>query len=162
QRSRARALVGHCLSYGEGITYRPLAEIVALVGDVRAALSDDPEAELAVARIAAATGSAASSPEEIAWGFRRLFEALAREQHVVVAGDIHWAEPALLDLIEYVTAFAVDARLLVLCLARHELLELRPGWSAPRQNSTIVMLEPLASEQAGLLVERYGGVPAEV
>jgi class 3 adenylate cyclase/tetratricopeptide (TPR) repeat protein len=163
QRSRARALVGHCLSYGEGITYRPLAEIVAQVGDVRAALGDDLEADLAVARIAAGLGSvgAASSPEEIAWGFRRLLEALAREQPlVVVVDDIHWAEPALLDLIEYVTTFASDAHLLVLCLARHELLELRPGWSAPRKNATLVTLEPLGSEQAELLVDRYSGVPA--
>ncbi|HET6701969.1 MAG TPA: adenylate/guanylate cyclase domain-containing protein, partial [Gemmatimonadaceae bacterium] len=85
-RSGARVLVGRCLSYGEGITYWPLAEIARQIGDARAALGTGNDADLAAARIDAALGvpGAAASPEEIAWGARRLFEALARTEPLVV------------------------------------------------------------------------------
>jgi len=165
QRSQARVLVGRCLSYGEGITYWPLAEVVSQVGDVRSALGDDSDAELAASRIAAAVGTAdaAASPEEIGWGFRKLFEALAREQPlIVVLDDIHWAEPTLLDLIEYVSTFAREAPLLVLCLARPDLFELRPGWATPRPNAALVPLEPLAEEETETLVEELRDVPDDM
>jgi class 3 adenylate cyclase/tetratricopeptide (TPR) repeat protein len=164
QRSTARVLVGRCLSYGEGITYWPLAEVVSQAGDVRSALGDDTEAELAASRIGAAVGTAAVavSPEEIGWGFRKLFEALAREQPlIVVLDDIHWAEPTLLDLIEYVSTFARDAPLLLLCMARPDLLELRPGWATPRPNAALVTLEPLAEEETEMLVEELRDVAAK-
>ncbi len=88
-RTEARILVGRCLSYGEGITYWPLAEIAEQIGDVRAALAEGDEAELAALRIGVGLGTADStaSPEEIAWGFRRLFEELARERPLVVVFD---------------------------------------------------------------------------
>jgi class 3 adenylate cyclase/tetratricopeptide (TPR) repeat protein len=164
QRSQARILVGRCLSYGEGITYWPLAEIVSQLGDVRSALGDDSDAELAAFRIAAAVGTAgtAASPEEIGWGFRKLFEALAREQAlIVILDDIHWAEPTLLDLIEYVSTFAREAPLLLLCMARADLFELRPGWATPRPNTALVTLEPLADEETETLVEELREVPRE-
>ena len=50
---------------------------------------------------------------------------------MLVFEDIHWAEPPLLDLIEYLTASTRDAPLLILCLAREELLEQRPEWARP-------------------------------
>jgi class 3 adenylate cyclase/tetratricopeptide (TPR) repeat protein len=164
QRSSARVLVGRCLSYGEGITYWPLAEVVSQAGDVRSVLGDDTEAELAASRIGAAVGTAAVavSPEEIGWGFRKLFEALAREQPlIVVLDDIHWAEPTLLDLIEYVSTFARDAPLLLLCMARPDLLELRSGWATPRPNAALVTLEPLAEEETEMLVGELRDVAAE-
>jgi class 3 adenylate cyclase/tetratricopeptide (TPR) repeat protein len=156
QRADARVLVGRCLSYGEGITYWPLAEVVSQLGEVRSALETEAEGELAASRIEAALGAAASaaSSEEIAWGFRRLFEALAaRRSLIVVVDDIHWAEPTLLDLIEYVGAFASDAPLLLLCMARPDLFEVRPTWAAPKPNATVVTLEPLEREQTEVLVE---------
>jgi class 3 adenylate cyclase len=164
QRSQMRVLVGRCLSYGEGITYWPLAEVVSQIGDVRAALGDAADSELAAARIAAALGTADSgaSPEEIAWGFRKLFEALAREQPlIVVVDDIHWAEPTLLDLIEYVAAFAQDAQLLVLCMARPDLFELRAAWTTPKPNASLVRLDPLPASETETLVEELGDLPAE-
>jgi len=89
QRSKALVLIGRCLSYGEGITYWPLSEIITQVGDVRPALGDDGDAELAASRIAAAleAAEAASSSEEIAWGFRQLFEAIARTEPLIVVLD---------------------------------------------------------------------------
>jgi class 3 adenylate cyclase/tetratricopeptide (TPR) repeat protein len=154
--SDARYLVGRCLSYGEGITYWPLAEVVAQVGDVGTALRSGGDAELAAARIEAALGSAgtAASSEEIAWGFRRLFEELARERPlIVVLDDIHWAEPTLLELVDYLATFARDAPLLLLCMARPDLFELRPGWATPKPNAMLVTLEPLAERETERLVE---------
>jgi class 3 adenylate cyclase/tetratricopeptide (TPR) repeat protein len=164
QRSEARVLVGRCLSYGEGVTYWPLTEIVSQVGDVGSALGDDGDSKLAAARIAAAVGTAAApaSSEEIAWGFRKLFEALGREQAlIVVLDDIHWAEPTLLDLIEYVSTFAQDAALLLLCVARPDLFELRPAWATPKPNATLVTLEPLAEGQTETLVDELSDVSEE-
>ena len=162
QRSQARVLVGRCLSYGQGITYWPLAEIISQVGDAQSALGDDPEAELVSTRIAAALGTAqtAASSEEIAWGFRRLFESLAQEGPlIVVVDDIHWAEPTLLDLIEYIATFARDAALVLLCMARPDLFESRPAWAAPRPKAALVTLEPLVKEEAETLVDELRDVP---
>jgi hypothetical protein len=141
RRSGARVLVGRCLSYGDGITYWPVAEVVSQVGDVNAVLAAERDGALAASRIAAAVGpaEAAASSEEIAWGVRKLLEVLARERPlIVVMDDIHWAEPTLLDLIEYVATFARDARLVVLCIARPDLFELRPAWAAPKPNAAVV------------------------
>ena len=160
--SEARVLVGRCVSYGDGITYLPLADIVRQVG------GDAPEAELArllaavdrgdvAARLiagAVGAGEDAGAPDETAWAFRRLFEALAADRPlVVVVDDIHWAEPALLDLLEYVVGFSSDAPILLLCLARADLLDTRPSWSAPRRHATIVSLEPLAADASAHLVD---------
>ena len=164
QRSGARVLVGRCLSYGEGITYWPLSEVVSQLGDLRSALGDDGDAELAATRIAAAVGSAdtVASSEEIAWGVRKLFEAVAREKPlIVVLDDIHWAEPTLLDLIEYVSTFARDAALFLLCIARPDLFDLRSSWTAPKPNATLLTLEPLAEGEAATLVEQLRDLPDE-
>jgi class 3 adenylate cyclase len=164
QRSHTRVLVGRCLSYGEGITYWPLSEIVSQLGDLRSALGHNGDAELAASRIAAALGTAdvAASSEEIAWGFRKLFEALAREQPlIVVLDDIHWAEPTLLDLIEYVSTFTREAALLLLCIARPDLFELRPAWATPKTNTILVTLDPLGTSETETLVEKLRDVPEE-
>jgi hypothetical protein len=165
ERSEGRVLIGRCLSYGEGITYWPLREVVEQVGDI-AAIADD---ELVVKRIEAAVVAGEATAEEIAWGFRKLFETLARERPlIVVLDDIHWAESTLLDLIDYLATFAQDAPLLLLCTARPDLFELRPAWATPRQNATMVTLDPLAQELTETLVDglrvdwarRSDGLPA--
>jgi class 3 adenylate cyclase/predicted ATPase len=163
-RADARVVVGRCLSYGEGITYWPLAEIVSQVGDLREALGDGPDADLAALRIGVALGSAeaTAAPEEIAWGFRKLFEALAATTPlIVVLDDLHWAEPTLLDLVEYVAAFAQDVPLFLLGTARPDLFERRPDWTAPKPNATVVTLAPLAGADSESLVEQLRDLPAE-
>jgi class 3 adenylate cyclase/tetratricopeptide (TPR) repeat protein len=160
-RVQARVLVGRCLSYGEGITYWPLQEMVSQIGDVRAVLQNAPDGDLAAVRIAAAIGDSdtPSTPEEIAWGARKLFEVVAAaEPLVVVFDDIHWAEPTFLDLIEYVTAFAQGVPLLVLCTARADLFDERPTWMAPRPNVTVLALEPLSAADSAVLVTDLGGM----
>ncbi|HET9723947.1 MAG TPA: AAA family ATPase, partial [Actinomycetota bacterium] len=161
--TEATVLRGHCLSYGEGITYWPIAEIVSQVGDVRAALGGDGDADLVAARVEAAIGSgdATATPEEIAWGFRRLLEGVAASAPlIVIFDDIHWGEPALLDLIEYVATFARDVPLLLLCMARPDLFELRQSWTTPRPNATLITLEPLSGSDSEALVTLLGRVSA--
>jgi len=156
----ARVLVGRCLPYGEGITYWPLAEIVHQVaGRDPARLADivagDESAELIADRIAGAIGLADASgrSEEIAWAVRKLLEALARDRPlIVVLDDIHWAEPAFLDLIEYLVGFT-NGPILLLALARPDLLDSRPSWATPKTNALIVSLERLSETEAGALIE---------
>jgi class 3 adenylate cyclase/tetratricopeptide (TPR) repeat protein len=160
---RARVLVGRCLPYGEGITYWPLAEIVRqLAGrDLERGLAelmkDTDQPALVPARIAAAIGmgDGASSPEETAWAFRKLFEALGRKEPLlVVVDDIHWAEPTLLDLLEYLVSFSTGVPILILCLARPELFDGRPTWAAPRPNTTLLPLSPLSAHETKNLIDR--------
>jgi class 3 adenylate cyclase/tetratricopeptide (TPR) repeat protein len=130
----ATVLQGRCLSYGEGITFWPLQEILRSL-PMRPAGAPDPEE--------------AQSTEEIFWAYRKLFEALGRERPLLlVLEDIHWAEPTLLDLIEHVVEWTREAPIAVVCLARPELLDDRPGWSGER-----LELEPLAEGEAKTLVE---------
>jgi class 3 adenylate cyclase/tetratricopeptide (TPR) repeat protein len=160
-RVQARVVVGRCLPYGEGITYWPLQEIAAQVGDLRAVLEGTDDAELAATRLEAALGVTDTpvSPEEIAWGIRRVFEELARRRPlVVVFDDIHWAEPTFLDLIEYVASFAQDAAMLVLCTARPDLFDTRPTWTAPKPNATLVTLDALSESDSEALVGLLGAL----
>ncbi len=142
---------GRCLSYGEGITYWPVVEVVLqLRGDER---------EVA-APIAALLGEAASpsSPEETAWAVRKLFEARAAETPlVIVFDDIHWGEATFLDLIEHIAGLSRGAPILLLCIARPELMDTRPTWAGGLLNATTVLLEPLAPDEADELIERLLG-----
>ena len=167
---RACVLRGRCLPYGEGITYWPLAEIVRdLIGAERdareessqeaiaAALADEPKAEL-IASVVADTvglgGSPGATSEEIFWAVRRLFEGLARSRPlVIVVDDLQWAEQTFLDLVEHVADLARDAPVVLLCMARPELLEARPGWGGGKLNAASILLEPLGADESRQLVE---------
>jgi class 3 adenylate cyclase/tetratricopeptide (TPR) repeat protein len=160
---RARVLRGRCLPYGEGITYWPVAEMVREA----AAIREEHEREEARARIEAlvaeqehgstigrlvaqALGLAegAASSEEIAWSVRKLLEARAREQPLMVlVDDIHWGEAALLDLLASLPALSRDAPILVVCLARPELLE-------QREWKVTLALDALGDDDSEALVER--------
>ncbi|MGE5459821.1 MAG: ATP-binding protein, partial [Solirubrobacterales bacterium] len=177
---RARVLIGRCLSYGEGITFWPVAEIVkqaAGIGDtdppdeavakVRAMLSthEIEHASLAAERIGAAIGlgHASGDIQETFWAFRRSLEALAADRPLVaVIDDIHWAEPTLLDLLEYVAGFSRGHPLLLLCTARPELREDHPRWG---RAGTVVPLEPLGPTESEQLIQNLLGsarLPADV
>jgi len=165
---RASCLIGRALPYGEGVTYWPLAEMVKAA----AGISDDDPLEEAFEKlreccaedsIADVIGLAAGlmealdgerSPQEIAWAAREVMERIADVQPLILLfEDIHWAEAPLLDLIEHLADF-VRAPLLIVCLARPELLEIRPGWGGGRVRSTAIELEPLSEEESELLVEK--------
>jgi tetratricopeptide (TPR) repeat protein len=152
----ADVVAGRCLAYGEGITFWPLTELLkrrfgeAPRAGIEAALANEPDAAAVAERLESAP---AGGTDEIAWAARRLLEALARlRQLVVVFDDVHWAEPAFLDLIERVATLAKDAPLLLLCLARPELLDERPGWGGGHVNAATIVLEPLSDEDSGALV----------
>jgi class 3 adenylate cyclase/tetratricopeptide (TPR) repeat protein len=140
---------GRCLPYGEGITYWPVVEVVMQL----------PEAELEPAAAEAiqavvGEGSTLSSSEEIAWAFRKLLEAVAAERPVVcMFDDIHWGEETFLDLIEHVADLSRDAPILMLCMARPDLLDRRPGWAGGKVNATNVLLEPLGADETDRLIE---------
>ncbi|MGZ8580164.1 MAG: adenylate/guanylate cyclase domain-containing protein [Actinomycetota bacterium] len=168
----ATVLRGRCLSYGEGITYYALGEIVRQAAGI--AETEDAVTSLATLtelladaedgdRIARLVGglfgwSDPAGPDDAAWGVRKLFEHLAKDRPLVVLfDDIHWAEPLLLDLIEHLADWTRDAELLIVCVARPELLEIRPGWGGGKMNATSILLEPLAGDEAGALLDNLLG-----
>jgi class 3 adenylate cyclase/tetratricopeptide (TPR) repeat protein len=158
-RDEASVLVGRCTPYGEGITYLPLADVVRDAGDVAQLLAEVEHGNVAARLVRGAVGArdGGGSPDETAWAFRRLFEALAASRPLaLVVDDVHWADSALLDLIEYVAASSTEAPIFVLCTARPDLLDLRPTWASPRPGSTLVLLEPLGSRDADALVDALG------
>ena len=75
---------------------------------------------------------------------------------MVIIDDVHWAEPALLDLVDYVVAFSSGAPILLVCLGRPEVLARRPGWAAPQRGASVVALDALADGDALALVEALG------
>jgi class 3 adenylate cyclase/tetratricopeptide (TPR) repeat protein len=155
----ARVVRGRCLPYGEGITYWPVIEVLKQLPPARE-LDLDPAA---VAAIEGLLGDepAVSSTEEIPWALRKLLESAAASAPVVVVfDDIHWAEPAFFDLIEHIADLSRAAPILLLCIARPELLDRRPGWGGGKLNATTVLLEPLSATQTDELLERLLGAAA--
>lgn len=85
--------------------------------------------------------------------WRIFFEALAMERPLLVlVDDIHWADGVLLDLFEYIIARTSGVPLLLLCAARQELLERRPGWGGGKRNYVIIGLEALSAVETDQLV----------
>jgi DNA-binding SARP family transcriptional activator len=160
---KARVLVGRCVAYGEGATYLPLREALRDV-DIAAALAGAEEGELVTQRLAELTGEAegASTSGEGFWAVRRLLEALARERALLlVLDDVHWAEPTLLDLVEYLAEWSTEAPILVLCLARPELIDQRPAWGGPTSPIASIALEPLSADDSQTLVAALAAGVAE-
>jgi predicted ATPase/class 3 adenylate cyclase len=167
-------LHGRCLPYGEGITYWPLAEIVReltraegldsgeqLAAVIGARLTGDEKAGLIAKRVTGALGlggAGQGTTEETAWAVRMLFEALARAGPlVVVVDDVHWAESTFLDLVEHVADFSRDFPILLICIARPELFDTRPGWGASKRNATSILLERLSDAECRELISNLLG-----
>ena len=139
---------GRCLPYGEGITYWPVVEIVKQLP----AVESDAAAAQAI-RALLGDQELVTSSEEIAWAFRKLLEAVASERPLVcVFDDVHWGEETFLDLVEHVADLSRDAPILLLCMARPELLDRRAGWAGGKVNATSVLLEPLGPDEADLMI----------
>jgi class 3 adenylate cyclase/tetratricopeptide (TPR) repeat protein len=162
----ASILTGRCLPYGEGITYWPLAEMIKAA----AGISDDDPLEEAFEKLRACCEDEAvadllglasgllealqgeRSSEEIVWAARELMGRLGDVQPLILLfEDIHWAEDRLLELIEHLADW-VRAPVLLLCLARPELLDVRPGWGGGRIRSTAIELESLSEDESAELV----------
>ena len=157
----ATVVGGRCLPYGEGITFWPLLEVLRklygdeLVSAIETRLAGDENAELIASRVGAAVGLAesAGATEETFWAVRKLLEAQAHEQPLVlVFDDLQWGQPTFLDLVEHIADWSRDAPILLICLARPEFLDDRPGWGGGKFNATSVLLEPLSDEDSAELV----------
>jgi predicted ATPase/class 3 adenylate cyclase len=165
----ATVLKGRCLPYGESVTYWPLAEMVKSA----AGIADNDPLEVAIEKlrdccpaedVADLLGLASGvleavhgerSQQEIAWAGREWAELTARSTQplVLVFEDIHWAEEPMLQLIEHITTWTKDAPLMLICLARTELLDVAPDWGGGRVRATSIELEPLQPAESEELVE---------
>jgi class 3 adenylate cyclase/tetratricopeptide (TPR) repeat protein len=159
----ARTLRGRCLPYGDGITFWPLVGMVRGATDIRD--EDHPDAARAkllqavkdpevAARLASAVGlSEASFPlHELYWAARKFLEGFAADDPVVaLVDDIHWAEPAFLDLLLHILDASKGAAILLLATARHDLLETQPQWGE-REASTRLVLRPLSDAASAQVV----------
>jgi class 3 adenylate cyclase/tetratricopeptide (TPR) repeat protein len=164
----ATVLSGRSLPYGEGVTYWPLAEMVKCAAGI---VDDDPldvaieklrsscEDEVVADLLGLASGvleavHSERSQQEIAWAAREWAQRMAQEQPLVlVFEDIHWAEEPLLELIEHLATWVREAPLLLVSLARPELLDIRPGWGGGRVRATAIELERLGESDSEELVD---------
>jgi class 3 adenylate cyclase/tetratricopeptide (TPR) repeat protein len=180
---------GRCLSYGEGITYWPVVEIFKeaagiLTSDDTASASlklgillenlgtDDVDQLRTIASALANLIGAPTTPRgtysareisqaELHWGIRRTLELLAVQRPLVlVFEDLHWAEPTLLDLIEYIAADEpgeVQAPILLIGSGRPELESLRPHLLQNGENRVAIALTALSDQDSELLLAELLG-----
>lgn len=176
----ADVMRGRCLPYGEGITYFPVAEAMkealgladfddesAVHETIYEAVALEDHAEQVTANLAKLLGAGqGGAPEETFWAIRRFLEARGRERPaVVVFDDIHWGERTFLDLVEHVADWSRDASILLLCMARPDLLDERPNWAGGKMNATTISLAPLTDAECAALIEYLlgsSGLPVEV
>jgi class 3 adenylate cyclase len=175
---------GRCLSYGEGVTYWALADMVRM----RARIAEDEEPASALAKLAEVVEQHLPDPEERRFAEPRLRHLLGLEEStrferedlfaawrlfierladvyptVMVFEDMQWADASLLDFIEYLLEWSRNSPLFVVTLARPELQERRPGWGASSRNFTSIYLEPLPGEaMEELLAGLVPGLPQEL
>jgi class 3 adenylate cyclase/tetratricopeptide (TPR) repeat protein len=175
---------GRCLAYGEGVTYWALADMVRM----RCRIAEDEDPSSALAKLQATLGEylldeeergfveprlahllgleerQARGQEELYGAWRLFFERLADTDPVaMVFEDMHWADPSLLDFVEYLLEWSRDHALYVITLARPELLERRPTWGAGSRTFTAISLEPLPEgAMQELLAGLVPGLPQEL
>ena len=167
-----------CLPYGQRLTYWPMrAILLSIVGsgdestpdEVRSAAlrwlksTGEPDAERTAELLAATFGATEGDGDRIALfaAWRRLVEVAAeRAPLVVVIEDLHWSSDSLLDLVEVMLQPRADVPLVMIALARPELLDRRPGWGGGRRNSISIALEPLPSSAVEALVADLLDAPA--
>jgi predicted ATPase/class 3 adenylate cyclase len=177
---------GRCLSYGDGVTYWAVGEMVK----AQAGILDTDSAERATEKLSravrSATGDDASWVEtylhplvglgeagelgedrhaEAHAAWRRFFEGLAQQRPLVlVFEDLHWADEGLLDFVDHLVEWASGVPMLVVCTARPELLDRRAGWGGGKLNSTTLGLSPLSDADTARLIAHLIGqavLPAE-
>jgi class 3 adenylate cyclase len=167
-RERAQVLRARCLPYGEGITFWPVIELAqaaagieidespaSAVEKLRTLLQEVPERDPILDRVCPTIGLSSDvvPTQEAFWGVRKFLEAVATAKPlIVVIDDLHWAEPTMLDLVEHIADWSREAPILLLAIARPELLDARPQWGGGKLNATTILLEPLAAEDSAALI----------
>jgi class 3 adenylate cyclase/predicted ATPase len=175
---------GRCLSYGEGVAYWALAEMVRM----RCGIAEDEEPASAMAKLRGTVERHLPDPDERRWveprlalllgleegaagdqenlfsAWRILFERLADESPtILVFEDMQWADAGLLDFLEYLLEWSRSHPLFVLVLARPEFAESRPTWGAGKRSFTSLYLEPLSAQAMdGLLAGLVPGLPEDL
>ena len=175
---------GRCLSYGEGVAYWALAEMVRS----RAKILDAEDVTSASAKLHLAVEEWLPDPEERRWveprlahllgledrnardkedlfaAWRLFFERMSEVRPVVLSfEDMQWADSPLLDFVEYVLEWSRNHAIFVLTLSRPELVERRPNWGAGRRNFTSIYLEALSpSAMHDLVTGLVPGLPDDV
>ena len=172
---------GRSPPYGSGVTFWALGEIVK----AEAGMLESHESGAAASKLATAVAGVIEDTDEARWverhlgalvgleaeetlfgdrraeafaAWRRFIERLAeRRPTVLVLEDLHWADDALLDFVEYLLAWAADVELLLVCTARPELFERRPGWWADSSTSRVVSLAPLTEPETHELLDALLG-----
>jgi class 3 adenylate cyclase/DNA-binding SARP family transcriptional activator len=170
----ARVVGGRCLSYGSGITYWPLAEAIRQLSGVEEEDTPDQVRERVAKLVAGKANVSAivygvtsligvegseAAAEDSKWALRQVLEHVARQQPlVVVLDDVQWAEAPFLDLVDHLADTVSEAPVMLLCMARPDLLDIRPAWGGGKFNATTILLEPLEPAHSdALLTELVGG-----
>jgi class 3 adenylate cyclase len=181
-----RILKGRCLPYGAGITYWPLMDVLredagikpsddratalARLGERLAELVSGDRVAAIQARIAVVLSlespdvalpavPAARIAVELGWGIRQHLEAIAAHGPlVVVIDDLQWADAAALDVLALLADRSCGVPLLLVCVARPELLERYASWSAGRAEASLLVLEPLDEADTRTLLARLLGI----
>ncbi|GAC1456736.1 MAG: AAA family ATPase [Candidatus Limnocylindrales bacterium] len=178
--------IGRCLPYGEGITFYPIQQILradigidlttqrtTALASVRAMAEGvvGPEEAAGVAQRLAVVMGLSEAPEalpdvpaedlmeELRWGVRRYLERRATAPLLLVFEDVHWAEPALIELVEHLAEWS-RAPLLLICLARPDFREVRPTFGAAAANSTAITLSPLGPDDTRRLIRELLAIDA--
>ena len=180
---------GRCLAYGDGVAFWALAEVVKAQAGISERDAEDEAAE----KLRAAVEDAFADASDAQWveshlrpligletdtglggdrraeafaAWRRFLEALAEQRPLVlVLEDLHWADEGLLDFVDELVDWLSGVPLLVVCSARPELLERRPGWGGGKLNASTLGLSPLSQEQTALLISHVlerSVLPAEI
>ena len=167
-----RILRGRCLSYGRDMSLWPIIEMLSgaagvafdhpsqqvrrKIAKLLEGLDDADFVERQLTGLMGLTDPA--SADELFWAIRRFFEALGRDRPVIaIVEDAHWADTALLDLLEHVATWTRGTRLLLIIVGRPELLEDRSGWGSGRFDSATLSLQPLTQEQGSELLRHLSG-----
>jgi class 3 adenylate cyclase/tetratricopeptide (TPR) repeat protein len=175
---------GRCLAYGDGVAFWALAEMVrgragiledeenaTALPKLRASLEehvpDADERRFVEPRLAQLLGIEArgtGDQENLFSAWRIFFERLAdTSPTILLFEDLHWADDALLDFVEYLLDWARDRPIFILTTARPELIERRPTWGAAKRSFTSFYLEPLSAPQLERLLEgAVTGLPTEL
>ena len=164
---------GACLPYGEGMTFAPILDVVRQAADLgdfapddqirsrtQALMEGDPQGDAVCDRIVQLAGATLDAPsDDTFWAVRRFVETLARRRPLVlVFDDLQWAESTFLDVIDHIAEWSRDVAILLVCMARPDLLELRPSWGGGKRNGVTLSLEPLSAEQSARLISNLLGV----
>ena len=167
---------GRSLPYGDGVAFWALGEMTK----AQAGILESDDAEAAGAKLHAAVEHVIDETEEAGWveghlrplaglgagtetggdhaaeavaAWRLFFEALAEQRPLIlVFEDLHWADDGLLDFVDQMAEWATDVPLVMLCTARPELLDRRPGWGGGKRNATTISLAPLSRDDTAALV----------